>query len=627
MRQRKVKNLESRYAAYGALLIDEPAEYKGRWREQFGISGALCLEIGCGKGRFITTLAAERPQDFFIAVEGNRNVLLRALEKARRAELTNVVFVPHFITDLRDWFAEEEANTIFLNFSDPLPKSYAAKKRLTHRSKLRQYFDVLDDAGTVRFKTDNGGLFEFSLEEVRAADLGIRHFTRDLHRSEFMKDNIMTEYEERFSGLGETIKMMEIERIRKREEQDMGMAAGNGRTIPKEDKVFGISGRAKEAALREGKDAVINATIGALLDDDGALIVLSSVNEAVKSLAPEEYAEYAPIAGIPGFRSAVTRAALGNSLPGASVSVVATPGGTASLSNVVANYTCPGDKVLTHDWHWPNYKNIADELGRRFETFEMFDAQGGFNLPDFEYKVKKLLRIQDRLLLILNTPANNPTGYSLSLEEWKAVVRVLNGVPEDKKVALLLDVAYIDFAGEEEETRAFLPLLKDLNENVLSILAYSASKTFTFYGFRCAAMLCLSENKDVIEEFERVSAYSCRASWSNSPRAPQAVIAKIYEDEHLLARVDEERKAFRAMLLARGRAFEEEAQKIGLKILPFTAGFFITVPCEDPEAVSRRLEKKNAFCVPMSKGVRVSVASISEEKCRRLPGLIKAAME
>ena len=103
--------------------------------------------------------------------------------------------------------------------------------------------------------------------------------------------------------------------------------------------------------------------------------------------------------------------------------------------------------------------------------------EGNFNLEDFEYKVNKLLRIQDRLVIIINTPANNPTGYSLSDEDWDGVVRVLNSTDPAKKVALVADVAYIDFAGDEKEVRSFLPKLEELNSNILPMLAYSASKT------------------------------------------------------------------------------------------------------------------------------------------------------
>lgn len=630
MRQRKVKNLEEKYAKYEDILVYDPEALKGRWEEKVQEAGCkgLYLEVGCGKGKFISEMAERYPERFFIAVEGNKSVLLRAMEKIRRKNLRNVVFVPEFIVDLTDWFRDEEVDGIYLNFSDPLPKNYSAKKRLTHRSKLQQYERVLKDEGIVTFKTDNTGLFEFTIQEILASDMKIHELTRDLHHCEYNEDNIMTEYEAKFSTLGENIKRVKFGRKEGRKRMaDTSFAAYNGRVVPKEDKIFGISGRAKAAIAKKGKENVINATIGALLDDEGKLIVLSSVDEAVKALSPAQYAEYAPIAGTPGFKEAIVKAALGDYEPKGYVGVVASPGGTGSLRNAIANYTCLGDKFLTHDWHWGTYKNIGMEIGRGEETFDMFDEEGNFNLADFEYKVKKLLRIQDRLLIIINTPANNPTGYSLSDEDWDGVIRVLNDTDPAKKVALVVDVAYIDFAGDEKEVRSFLPKLEELNGNVLPMLAYSASKTFTFYGCRCAATICIAKNAEVRDEFERVVAFSARASWSNSPRMAQEVIAKIYSDPELLAKVDQERAGFRNMLLARGHAFEEEAAKVGLQMVPFRGGFFCSVPCEDPDAISKRLEEVDVFVVPFTKGVRVSIASISEEKCRKLPKMIKEALE
>lgn len=405
------------------------------------------------------------------------------------------------------------------------------------------------------------------------------------------------------------------------------MAAYNGREIPKEDKVFAASGKALDAVSKYGPADVINATVGSLYDDDGKLIVLKSVDKVMKSLSAEQYAAYAPIAGTPGFKKAVLRAALGSFEPKSCVRVVGTPGGTGAIRNAVANYSCPGDRILTHSWHWAPYKTIAAELYRGIEHFEMFDEEGRFNIADFDYKVKKLIRNQEHLVIILNTPANNPTGYSLSMDDWYGVKRTLDEVPLEKKVALVLDSAYIDYAGEPDEVRGFLSVIDNLRANILPIIAYSASKTFTFYGARCAAMICLAHSTEVADEFESINSFSSRATWSNSSRAPQEVIERIYADENLLAEVEAERAAARSMLLARGRAFEEAAAECGLKTLPFSAGFFVMVPCEDPDGLCARLNEKNVFLIPFDKGARVSVAAISEDKCRRLPAMIKAALD
>ena len=406
------------------------------------------------------------------------------------------------------------------------------------------------------------------------------------------------------------------------------LARQNNRNIPKEDKIFGISNRAKKMIAEQGADKVTNATIGSLLDDEGKLIVLSSVDKVFRELAPQDYADYAPIGGIPSFREAVKKAAFGSYQPKGFTEAVATPGGTGTLRNVIANYSEPGDKIITSDWHWSPYNTIAGEIGRSVATFELFTADRKFNSASFRDTVSGILADQNSLVIILNTPAHNPTGYSLTSDDWDEVIKILSDAAETgKAIALTVDAAYIDFAGDEEEYRSFLPKLEELPENVLPIIAYSLSKTYTLYGMRCGAMICMAKTKDIAEEFRRVCEFSSRGSWSNSARVGQVILSKIYSDENLLKKVGEERAYYRNVLLARGRAFEEEAQKAGLEIVPFDAGFFVSIPCDDPDAVSAELEKQGLFIVPLAKGLRVSVASISEEKCRKIPAAVKAVMD
>lgn len=570
MRQRKIKDLDSKYKKYTDLIEYDPENKRGLWRE---ISGErdLYVEIGCGKGKFITEMAAKHPENFYVAVEGNMSVMLRALQKADANELSNIIFIPKFTEDIRDWFSEDEAAGIYLNFSDPLPKKYCYKKRLTYRDRLISYFDIIRRNGKIEFKTDNTAFFEWTIGEIIAANLSIEYINRDLHSSD--EENIMTEYENKFSTQGEKIKKLIIsQNVKEGRNDDMGiksMAAYNGRNIPEEDKVFSASKRAKAMAKEKGKDAVINATIGSLLDDEGNLVVMKSIDKAMKSLSASEYAEYAPIAGIEGFKKAILKATFGTCDIKSFTRVVATPGGTGAIRNTVANYSCPGDKVLTHNWHWAPYKNIVEEMGRGLECFDLFNECGEFNVEDFAYKVRKLTRNQEHLVIIINTPANNPTGYSLSIQDWNAIKNVLDEVDKSKKIALLIDVAYIDFAGEETETRQFFSVADNLGANILPIVAYSASKTFSLYGFRCAAMICMANNPEVADEFERVCTFSSRASWSNSPRAPQTIIQKIFEDEKLLDETKSERAKYREMLQKRGDAFSEESEKVGLEILPF----------------------------------------------------------
>ena len=397
------------------------------------------------------------------------------------------------------------------------------------------------------------------------------------------------------------------------------LARKNERNIPLEDKIFGISNRAKKMIAEKGADKVINATIGSLLDDEGNLIVLSSVDKVFRDMDPADYADYAPIGGIPAFREAVKKAAFGSFQPKSFTEAVATPGGTGALRNVMANYSEPGDKIITSDWHWAPYNTIAGEIGRSIETFSLFTDDRKFNYESLKETAVRLLEDQESLVIILNTPAHNPTGYSLTPEDWDKVVGVLTETAQrGKAIALVIDAAYIDFAGDEEEYRKFLPKLEKLPENVLPIIAYSLSKTYTLYGTRCGAMICMAATKDISDEFRRVCEYSSRGSWSNSAKVAQVILSRIYSDESLLRKVNEERAYYRNMLLDRGRAFEEEAAKVDLETVPFDAGFFVSIPCDNPDEISAKLEKQGLFIVPLAKGLRVSVASISEEKCRRL---------
>ncbi|MBC6678765.1 pyridoxal phosphate-dependent aminotransferase [Zhenpiania hominis] len=408
---------------------------------------------------------------------------------------------------------------------------------------------------------------------------------------------------------------------------DYILAKQNGRTIPLEDKIFGISSRAKAMIAEKGADKVINATIGSLLDDEGKLVVLSSVVDTMKTLNPVDFADYAPIGGTPQFREAVKKAAFGSFQPSCFTEAVATPGGTGAIRNTISNYSRMGDKILTSDWHWAPYNTIAGELGRCIDTYPMFDENGMFHVNAFGEKVRELIAEQKSLVIILNTPAHNPTGYSLTLEDWSGVLNVLRGeAGKAESIVLLVDAAYIDFAGDEEEYRRFLPELEKLPENILPIIAYSLSKTYTLYGTRCGAMICMAQTAEVAAEFRRVCEFSSRGSWSNSAKLAQVILSKIYADEELLKKVNEERAEYREMLIQRGRAFEEEAQKAGLEIVPFDAGFFASIPCDNPDEISRKLEKEGLFIVPLAKGLRVSVASVSEAACRKIPAMVKKAM-
>lgn len=210
MRQRRIKNLDEKLAAFEDIIVAEPAEMKGKWKEVFGNDNPIYLEIGSGKGKFIAGNGMAHPENNYIAIEGHESVVLRALEKVSNQELQNVHFVCEYVKDIRDFFEKGELAGIYLNFSDPWPKDRHAKRRLTHKNRLSQYCEIIADGGFVQFKTDNEGLFEFTLEQIEEGGFETIAMTRDLHNSELAEGNITTEYEEKFASTGKNINYVKI---------------------------------------------------------------------------------------------------------------------------------------------------------------------------------------------------------------------------------------------------------------------------------------------------------------------------------------------------------------------------------------------------------------------------------
>jgi tRNA (guanine-N7-)-methyltransferase len=194
-------------------VIQKPDQLKGCWEKQFGNDHPIHIEVGMGKGRFIMDLAAQNPEINYLGIEMYDSVLLRALQKREQEELSNLYFLCVDAQLLPEIFAPGEVARIYLNFSDPWPKERHAKRRLTSRNFLHRYDQFLTQDGWIEFKTDNRGLFDFSLEEVKETNWELMYCTIDLHQDEkLMEGNIMTEYEEKFSLMGNPIHKMEIRR-------------------------------------------------------------------------------------------------------------------------------------------------------------------------------------------------------------------------------------------------------------------------------------------------------------------------------------------------------------------------------------------------------------------------------
>jgi tRNA (guanine-N7-)-methyltransferase len=204
MRLRHIPGSEKEIEA-SPYVVQNPEEKKGRWNEVFGNERPIEIEVGMGKGRFIMELASLHPEINYVGIERYPSVLLRGLQKRAEMELDNIVFMCVDAKNLSEIFNPEEVQKIYLNFSDPWPKDRHTKRRLTSEEFMEVYDRILKPDGVVEFKTDNKGLFEYSLEAIPGDVWEIKESTFDLHHSEMGEGNVMTEYEEKFSLKGNPI--------------------------------------------------------------------------------------------------------------------------------------------------------------------------------------------------------------------------------------------------------------------------------------------------------------------------------------------------------------------------------------------------------------------------------------
>ena len=201
MRRRKKKGSDIKLLSYNNYVIRENIEsLKGKWHERFSNNNPIHAEFGTGRGKFITTLAKENPDINYIAMEIKEEVLLKAVEKAAEQNLTNIYFIWGDVNQIEEYFDKGELERVYINFCDPWPKKRWAKRRLTHTNFLNMYREILNPEGEIHFKTDNEGLFEFSLNEIASNNWVLKNISLNLANSDF--ENVTTEYEDKFMSQG-----------------------------------------------------------------------------------------------------------------------------------------------------------------------------------------------------------------------------------------------------------------------------------------------------------------------------------------------------------------------------------------------------------------------------------------
>ncbi|WP_418966188.1 pyridoxal phosphate-dependent aminotransferase [Cetobacterium sp.] len=396
------------------------------------------------------------------------------------------------------------------------------------------------------------------------------------------------------------------------------------------DNGFQISKNADLASKIYGKKNVINATLGIFYNDNEEMHTLDIVNDEYKNLSGKELFNYSSsISGEELFIEAVKQYTFGKnyarSLENNFVEVIATPGGSGAIYNTFKNYINPGEVVLLPNYMWSSYKLMSKEVGGGHQTYSLFNKKGKFDLINFKNSVIELAKIQKNLVIVLNNPCHNPTGYTLSTYEIKGIMNILKEACNMCNIILINDIAYMDFNVKKNDLSEFY---RDLPDNFLLIVTFSMSKSFCCYGLRVGAQIAISSSKDTIENFLDASLYTCRSVWSNISKGGMTLFSNIVLNRKKYRQLLLEQSYMRNMVKERADIFLAEASAINLPILPYKSGFFITIPFSQglEKEIETKLKNENIFAIIIPGGIRIAICSIPKYKIYNLAEKIKKVL-
>ena len=413
--------------------------------------------------------------------------------------------------------------------------------------------------------------------------------------------------------------LSEDDKVWSLEELEATMLPAHASSKVGRDVIFAWLAKYQEAKA-SGQQA-INGTVGSLLEDNGDLAVNPVVSDTLRNQADLEMSAYAPLPGLPHFRTMVQELAMGDGLSdiqqhGIHTDAIITPGGTGALYMSARNLLSPGEAVLLRELHWGPYNTICNECGITTATWPLTGEESQVDEEALTSMLSQLMKDQDNVLSWLNDPAHNPTGMSLTPESRARVLEIFAEAARsnpDKGVTLFIDGAYAAYSMDHHGWGITLgEFSKECiwPGNLLVCYGFSASKSHTLYGQRCGALMMLHPNRAFIDRLVEVMLHTGRGTWSGAARLPQATLHSIHSDLDKYVGWLRERDRLQQMLTKRRQLFNDRCEKEGVPILPSHDGYFAFLPHETPEPIAQAAAARGLYVVPLKGGIRIGLCSI-----------------
>ena len=397
--------------------------------------------------------------------------------------------------------------------------------------------------------------------------------------------------------------------------------------LPIVDGVFSVVKKAQEAIKTVGRDQVVDATLGSLFNEENQLVALDSVFQSYDALPSVVKAKYAgSFQGNENYRKQVQQWVLRGYGANLASSVIATPGGSGALSASFDTLLDAKETIILPNIGWTSYQLMAQEKQLHVQYYEMF-AQDAFHIASFEQVCRNVMKQQGKVVVVINDPCHNPTGYSMSVEEWRSVVSFLNELSRQGECVIVNDVAYIDYSYRKELSREYMQVFTDISDRLLVILAFSCSKSLTSYGLRAGAAIVLGKQEAAVRQVEIVMEKLARSIWSNVANAAMenfVLVTTQYKEAY-----EAEKQIYIALLQERSNIFCAEAKQADLPLYPYEEGFFVTVKVEAAllEAYHSLLMEHHIYTVKVDHGIRVAICGLNKVKCRGLASRMKVLLD